>query len=749
MRPISLAVFIVFFVPTFSTLPALADTIHVPADQPTIQAGIDAAVDGDLVLVTPGTYIENIECVGKAITLQSESGVELTVIDGNQYGSTVTIDGGDEVQPVIDGFTIRNGTGTYDDVKGGEFGGGIYCLGSSPRISNCDIVENRAKNGGGIYTSNTVSATIADCRILGNIAEQNGAGVVFGNDRFISIVDCLVSENSASHDGGGIWCNAAPGTISNCRITGNSAGNDGAGITIASDSTPTIQNCIVDGNTGNGYGGGMYSLISPTIVLNCTFSNNQARYGGGIGYSRASNALVVNSILWANHGSIGHSEIYHYGSSYAEVSYSDVQGGWPGEGNIDADPLFIGGGDYHLFEGSPCVDAGDPDPSYSDACFPPSMGTERNDMGAYGGPDACDWGGGSFFLELDALYVWGFLNLNFALGTPEPAIWSASLILTFPTIMIIPLWIVPLPAIDPPIDIPIAFPLPSMGWITISSGLYADMDWQPEAYDISWVYTGDHAAGDMAHIPAGESVFVMGSDPGEGDYDEEPEHMAYLSAYEIDLYEVTNSEFADFINAYGSITSPEGYEMLDADDPDRHIFWDGTSWYAEAGYADHPVIEVSWYGAKTYCEYNGKRLPTEAEWEKAARGGCEVGGAPGACEDPADERSYPWGEGIDCEHANYSGCVGDTTPVGSYPAGVSPYGLYDMAGNVWEWVADWYDDYYYSVSPRSDPPGPESGTYRVFRGGSWSHFTGILRVANRGGGSPGYSGDDLGFRCAR
>ena len=189
--------------------------------------------------------------------------------------------------------------------------------------------------------------------------------------------------------------------------------------------------------------------------------------------------------------------------------------------------------------------------------------------------------------------------------------------------------------------------------------------------------------------------------------------------------------------------------MLDADDSDRHIFWDCTSWYAEAGYADHPVIEVSWYGANTYCEYNDKRLPTEAEWEKAARGGCEMGGEPGACEDPADERSYPWGEGIDCEHANYSECVGDTTPVGFYPAGVSPYGLYDMAGNVWEWVKDWYDGGYYSISPRTDPTGPESGTYRVLRGGAWSSGTHDLRVAHRTIYVPGGANGIFGFRCAR
>ncbi|MFC1888585.1 SUMF1/EgtB/PvdO family nonheme iron enzyme [Thermodesulfobacteriota bacterium] len=252
---------------------------------------------------------------------------------------------------------------------------------------------------------------------------------------------------------------------------------------------------------------------------------------------------------------------------------------------------------------------------------------------------------------------------------------------------------------------------------------------------------------EMTSIPAGE--FIMGSDPGEGHADEEPEHVVTLSAYDIDVYEVTNAEFAEFLNAYGSNNSPEGLEMLDADDMDRHIFFDVDSWVAEAGYEDHPVIEVTWYGANTFCEYFGKRLPTEAEWEKAARGGCEVGGDPGDCEDPDDERTYPWGEGIDCGRANYSGCVEDTMPVGSYPDGVSPYGVHDMAGNVWEWVADKYHSGYYSISPPEDPTGPVTGLYRNLRGGSWAVTTTILRIANRNYSSPVDSNFNDGFRCAR
>ena len=218
---------------------------------------------------------------------------------------------------------------------------------------------------------------------------------------------------------------------------------------------------------------------------------------------------------------------------------------------------------------------------------------------------------------------------------------------------------------------------------------------------------------EMVLVP--ESEFMMGSDSGIDS--EKPVHRVYLDAYYIDKFEVTNALYKACVDA----------EICDGPT--------NVSRYNNSQYAQHPVVYVDWEMAKTYCEWRGARLPTEAEWEKAARG--------------ADGRTYPWGDEIDDTFANYNKNVGDTTPVGTYPKGVSPYGVYDMAGNVWEWVMDWYDGNYYAKSPDANPPGPERGDYRLLRGGSWVYSGEGARSAYRSWDLLWNSYDRLGFRCSR
>jgi eukaryotic-like serine/threonine-protein kinase len=232
-------------------------------------------------------------------------------------------------------------------------------------------------------------------------------------------------------------------------------------------------------------------------------------------------------------------------------------------------------------------------------------------------------------------------------------------------------------------------------------------------------------------IPAG--TFQMGCDVSnlaESCFsNEQPLHMVYLDGYHIDKYPVTNARYKACVDA-GGCTAPQSVNSSTR-----------SPYYGNATYANFPVINVTWHQASAFCAWADKRLPTEAEWEKAARGS-------------SDTRKYPWGnEDPTCSLANYVGstgyCVGDTSEVGSYPAGASPYGVMDMAGNVWEWVNDWYQADYYSVSPDSNPQGPATGPERVLRGTWWNGYGESLRSAYRNYFHPDFWDLDYGFRCVR
>ena len=230
-------------------------------------------------------------------------------------------------------------------------------------------------------------------------------------------------------------------------------------------------------------------------------------------------------------------------------------------------------------------------------------------------------------------------------------------------------------------------------------------------------------------ISAGE--FIMGDDIY---YDERPAHKVNLKSFWIDQTEVTNEMFAAFLNDQRN-QAEGGVTWLDSTDDRVRIHLVGYTWRADRGYEDHPVVEVTWYGAHAYCAWTGRRLPTEAEWEKAARG--------------INGNIYPWGNNAPNDKLlNFDKNVGGTTKVGSYPAGASLYGVLDMAGNVWEWTADWYDASYYEVAPLDNPLGPESGAFRVLRGGAWSYRDTYARSVHRNMGAPFISHDFIGFRCA-
>jgi len=272
-----------------------------------------------------------------------------------------------------------------------------------------------------------------------------------------------------------------------------------------------------------------------------------------------------------------------------------------------------------------------------------------------------------------------------------------------------------------------------------------------------------HDGAAMRLVPAGE--FLMGSDADEIVRlalqpelveDEMPRHRVYLDAFYMDQYEVTNAHFQQFVHATGYRTQAEREAWGWADTGEEWGPVTGATWRAPLGpgssiaaLGQHPVVQVSQADAHAYCAWAGKRLPTEAEWEKAARG--------------TDGRMYPWGEQFEATRLNFCDAQCPrrwhdpiahdgyryTAPVGHYAGDQSPYGVSDMAGNVREWVADWYDEHYYKYSPPRNPLGPAAGEQAVLRGGGWVNTARNVRVAFRSRLEPGQRYGYVGFRCAK
>lgn len=229
---------------------------------------------------------------------------------------------------------------------------------------------------------------------------------------------------------------------------------------------------------------------------------------------------------------------------------------------------------------------------------------------------------------------------------------------------------------------------------------------------------------DMSLIPAGE--FTMGSAVGVGRPDEHPQHQVYLDSFWMDLYEVTLGDFEKYLAA-----NPRQHPTI-------------LGWYdrkAQLEMVRRPIIGLTWERCRNYCAWQGKRLPTEAEWERAAAG--------------TEQRTYPWGEALpEFLRANYGRCCFIDRglalhEVGSLTSGKTPDGLFDMAGNIAEWVFDWYDPHYYNVSPFKNPQGPPTGKYHTVRGGAWNSRSDYMRNARRYGDNDSKDFYGIGCRCAK
>lgn len=303
-----------------TALSALAGTIHVPSQMATIQAGIDAAVNGDTVVVASGTYLgpgnRNIDLKGKAITLKSASGAKDCIINaGGTAGSpqrVFILQGNEPSTAKVDGFTI---TGGY------------------------------ASNGGGVYFKNT-NASVRNCVIAGNSASGAGGGVFSESAGTPSVFNCTIKDNLAATQGGGVCVSAADFRVENCLFKSNDATSGGAVATLAG--SPLVVNCLMIGNAAASSGGGAYLLAGR--MMNCTISTNAAPAGSAVFGS--ANAPIGNSILWSNSGGT-------LVANNPPITYSIVQGGYTGAGNRNADPKFVkpSADDYKLNTKSPAVDS--------------------------------------------------------------------------------------------------------------------------------------------------------------------------------------------------------------------------------------------------------------------------------------------------------------------------------------------------------------------------------------------------------
>ncbi len=389
------------------TASAYAVTIRVPADAPTLQAGIDAAATGDTVLVAPGTYVgaenRDISFHGVDLVLRSEGGASSTVIDCERQGRGFNLVDGESRMARIEGFTVVRG-----EVGGIRLprncGGGIRLISSTATISNCIIrdciVEDTFSSGGGIYCDNSslllVDCIIADCTNRGDFGIGGG---LYSWGSSLTLIRCAITGNVGEYaEGGGCYISNSDASLIACTITHND-GVSGGGLKLVGSPPATLENCVITRNVGHNGGGLLCSNSSP-VLTNCTFVDNTSLGDGGGIYSSAGTRqqlILKNCILWGDEPD----EInWTMGSTAPRGTFSNIQGTYPGHGNIDVPPRFLPyrGFRFALSNTSPCIDTGDPDmqdgKDWADPFFPPhyhEANSSACDMGAYGGPQNRVW----------------------------------------------------------------------------------------------------------------------------------------------------------------------------------------------------------------------------------------------------------------------------------------------------------------------------------------------------------------------
>lgn len=399
--------------PTEPLEPSLATAengeIHVPAGFPTIQGAIDAAVSGSVIVVAPGTYNERIDFLGKAVTVRSSNGPGSTIINGSgSTGSVVTAVSGEGPATVLEGFTITGGNALE--------GGGMRNVGSSPTVRDCHFTGNAASDrGGGMYNHDgtptiirthfelnsatamgggvfnlEASPTIRESRFTQNTANKGGGMRNYLNSH-PTVTNCVFENNHAGEEGGGMdnRKNSNP-LVMSCLFVGNSAGSGGAmhnyvGRLVPSTGNPTLINVVMFGNSAS-EGAGMRNNDPHPLILNSTIAFNT---GSGISSRNGSSPVIQNTVVWGNSGG----SFSGKSAKTSIVTFSDIEGGFPGLGNLNVDPLFLdpAGSDLHLAPGSPLIDAGElhnevPPVDYDGN---PRVAGNAVDIGAY------EFGGGS------------------------------------------------------------------------------------------------------------------------------------------------------------------------------------------------------------------------------------------------------------------------------------------------------------------------------------------------------------------